>query len=54
MYRAVVLALVAVVLLTVAPGTSFGQGRPRRVDPSQTVPPPAPDTPAPTRGGQGG
>jgi VWFA-related protein len=55
MYRAVVFALVAVVLLAVVPGASFGQGRPRRVDPSQTVPAPRPDTPAPpSRGGQGG
>ncbi len=54
MHRAAVLALVAVVVLALAAPMTFGQGRPRRVDPSQTVPPPTADDPGPIRGGQPG
>jgi Ca-activated chloride channel homolog len=42
MYRTAVYALVAAIILIALPGGAFGQGRPRRVDPSQTAPPPAP------------
>jgi VWFA-related protein len=45
MKNAVVLALVVGVLLLGLPVTTFGQGRPRRVDPSQTVPPPGANRP---------
>jgi Ca-activated chloride channel family protein len=43
MYRAAVLVLAVLTLAPFAPD-AFGQGRPRRVDPSQTVPPPVDDT----------
>lgn len=51
MYRAAVFAVIVLALLAVVPQAAFGQGRPRRVDPSKTVPPPAPDTPGPTQNG---
>ena len=48
MQRAVILALVVAVVLIGMPIGALGQGRPRRVDPSQTVPPPQERTaPAP-------
>lgn len=54
MFRAAVLTLVVLVLLPVAPSASFGQGRPRRVDPSQTVPAPTTQAPPATRPGAPG
>ena len=56
MQRAAVFALMLAVLVGVfLPQQAFGQGRPRRVDPSQTVPPPAPDGQEPAPGtGQNG
>jgi Ca-activated chloride channel homolog len=48
MRRAAVFVLLVVTLLWCVPADSFGQGRPRRVDPSQTVPPPTADRPGQT------
>lgn len=45
MRRAAVFVLTLVTLLASAPQSGFGQGRPRRVDPSQTAPPPTADAP---------
>ncbi|HQR37772.1 MAG TPA: VWA domain-containing protein [Blastocatellia bacterium] len=44
MQRAAVFALTLAVLFVGFAPQSFGQGRPRRVDPSQTVPAPGPET----------
>lgn len=56
MHRAAVIALIAAILTIVLPAEAFAQGRPRRVDPSRTVPAPAPNIPeaAPTGGGAPG
>jgi Ca-activated chloride channel family protein len=45
MRRAAVFVLTLVTLLASAPQSGFGQGRPRRVDPSQTAPPPVVNAP---------
>jgi VWFA-related protein len=45
MYRAAIFALVAAILVVAFPGSGFGQGRPRRVDPSRTVPAPTEQIP---------
>lgn len=49
MHRIGVILVLVLTLITMAPSVANGQGRPRRVDPSQTVPPPTDGrTPAPT------
>lgn len=54
MQRAAVIVLVVAVVLIGLPSSAFAQGRPRRVDPSRTVPPPRDNTaPAPQPGEPG-